>query len=76
MGLDPLDINEQQMEEILTRINRHLDNFPGYAKVVRVTLLKEPWSVENGLITPTLKLKRKKILEHYAEACDGMYSGH
>jgi long-chain acyl-CoA synthetase len=76
LGLDPRDINEQQMEEILTRINRHLDNFPGFAKVIRVTLLKEPWSVENGLITPTLKLKRKKILERYAEACDGMYAGH
>jgi long-chain acyl-CoA synthetase len=76
LGLDPLDINEQQMEEILSRINHHLDNFPGYAKVVRVTLLKEPWSVENGLITPTLKLKRKKILERYTEACDGMYAGH
>jgi long-chain acyl-CoA synthetase len=76
LGLDPRDINEQQMQEILTRINHHLDNFPGYAKVIRVTLLEEPWSVENGLVTPTLKLKRKKILERYAKACDGMYAGH
>jgi long-chain acyl-CoA synthetase len=75
-GFDPEDIKEQQLEEILKRINGHLDNFPGYAKVIRVTLLEEPWSVENGLVTPTLKLKRNKILERYAEACNSMYAGH
>lgn len=76
LGLDPGNLNEQQTQDLLTRINNHLDNFPGYAKVIRVTVLGEPWSVENGLITPTLKLKRNKILERYANECDGMYHGH
>jgi long-chain acyl-CoA synthetase len=76
LGLNPSDISESQMEEILLRINNHLDNFPGYAKVIRVTVLEEPCSVENGLITPTLKLKRKKILKRYAKEFDGMYHGH
>jgi long-chain acyl-CoA synthetase len=76
LGLNPRDISESQMEEILLRINNHLDNFPGYAKVIRVTVLEEPCSVENGLITPTLKLKRKKILERYSKEFDGMYHGH
>ncbi|MEW8680734.1 MAG: hypothetical protein AB2536_02410 [Candidatus Thiodiazotropha endolucinida] len=60
----------------MARINNHLDNFPGYAKIIRVTVLGEPWSVENGLITPTLKLKRKNILERYAKEYDEMYIGH
>jgi long-chain acyl-CoA synthetase len=76
LGLNIHDISEQQMEEILTRINNHLDNFPGYAKIIQVTIFEEPCSVENGLITPTLKLKRKKILQRYAKEYDGMYHGH
>ncbi|MES9949646.1 MAG: long-chain fatty acid--CoA ligase [Candidatus Thiodiazotropha sp.] len=76
LGLNPGDISEQQMQELLARINNHLDNFPGYAKIIRLTVLGEPWSVENGLITPTLKLKRKNILERYAKEYDEMYIGH
>ncbi|MES9946950.1 MAG: long-chain fatty acid--CoA ligase [Candidatus Thiodiazotropha sp.] len=76
LGLDPNDLSEQQMQELLARINNHLDNFPGYAKIIRVTVLAEPWSVENGLITPTLKLKRNKILDRYANQYDEMYHGH
>jgi long-chain acyl-CoA synthetase len=76
LGLDPNNLSEQQLQELLTRINNHLDNFPGYAKIIQVTVLKEPWSVENGLVTPTLKLKRNKILERYAEEYDSMYHGH
>jgi long-chain acyl-CoA synthetase len=76
LGLNPRDISEQQMEEILTHINNRLDNFPGFAKVIRATVLEEPCSVENGLITPTLKLKRKKILARYAKEYDEMYHGH
>ncbi|MEW8040973.1 MAG: long-chain fatty acid--CoA ligase [Candidatus Thiodiazotropha endolucinida] len=75
-GLNPGNISEQQMQELMARINNHLDNFPGYAKIIRVTVLGEPWSVENGLITPTLKLKRKNILERYAKEYDEMYIGH
>ncbi|MES9972508.1 MAG: AMP-binding protein, partial [Candidatus Thiodiazotropha sp.] len=76
LDLDPNNLSEQQMQELLTRINNHLDNFPGYAKIIRVTVLSEPWSVENGLITPTLKLKRKKILDRYANQYEEMYHGH
>ena len=35
----------------------------------------EPWTIENGLLTPTLKLKRAKVLEHHASEYDKLYSG-
>jgi long-chain acyl-CoA synthetase len=76
LGIDPKNLSDKQTEQLITRINSHLDNFPGYAKVIRITVLVEPWSVENGLITPTLKLKRNKILERYVSECDEMYRGH
>jgi long-chain acyl-CoA synthetase len=44
--------------------------------VRRVVLVAEPWTIENGLLTPTLKLKRAKVMEKFNAEIDGMYAGH
>jgi long-chain acyl-CoA synthetase len=75
-GIDPTNVSEEQLEMLLKRINSQLDNFPGYAKVVRLTVAKEPWSIENGLLTPTMKLKRKSILDRYMDELGRLYDGH
>ncbi len=62
--------------KILKRIALNLREFPGYAKVNRVLLLQEPWSIENGLLTPTLKIKRAKVTERFAEEIKLLYEGH
>ena len=62
--------------EVLERISDKLRAFPGYAKVHRVLLLQEPWSIENGLLTPTLKVKRTKVVERYADEIKELYEGH
>ena len=61
---------------ILERINRQLKDFPGYAKIIRSHMVINPWDIESGLITPTLKLKRSKICEKYADEITGLYDGH
>jgi long-chain acyl-CoA synthetase len=73
---DPNNLSEEQEQELLKRINSHLDNFPGYAKIVRLALISEACSVENGLMTPTLKLRRSKIFSAYAEDLNQLYKGH
>jgi len=60
---------------ILERLGSHLKDFPGYAQVRRLSLLLEPWSIENGLLTPTLKMKRPRIIEKYASHIEEMYQG-
>ena len=68
---------QQQIEEILLeRITHQIREFPGYAKIRRVALIPEPWSVENKMLTPTLKLRRTKIMEHYQAEIDNFYKGH
>jgi len=62
--------------EMLEHISDNLRAFPGYAKVHRVLLLQEPWSIENGLLTPTLKVKRAKVVERYAAELKELYEGH
>ncbi len=61
---------------LVRRIADRLREFPGYAKIPRVAVLDTPWTVENGLMTPTLKLRRQKILETCQSEIDWLYAGH
>jgi long-chain acyl-CoA synthetase len=45
-----------------------------YERVVAFHLIAEPFSVENGMLTPTLKLRRSAIAERYAESIDRLYT--
>jgi long-chain acyl-CoA synthetase len=60
---------------LAARVGAQLKDFPGYAQIRRVALVDEPWTVDNGLLTPTLKLKRAPILERFKEKVDEMYKG-
>ena len=42
-------------------------------KVKKFKLIKEEFTIENGMLTPTLKLKRKNILERYEEDLEKLY---
>lgn len=46
-----------------------------YERVRRFTILGEPFTVENGLMTPTLKVRRKAVETRYAAEIEAMYSG-
>jgi len=49
----------------LKRVAAQMKAFPGYVKVRKIALLHEAWTVENGLLTPTLKIKRHLILQQH-----------
>jgi len=68
--------SKQVADIVLQRVAVQIGHFPGYAQVRRVALTLEPWSVENGMLTPTLKLKRAKVIEKFHAEVDQMYSGH
>ena len=59
----------------LAGIKAALRSFPRYARVRAVYLTLEPWSVENGLITPTMKLRRSAIEQRFAEEIIQLYAG-
>ncbi|MBC8017822.1 MAG: long-chain fatty acid--CoA ligase [Verrucomicrobia bacterium] len=63
-------------QALLERIAPRLSHFPGYARIRRVHASRTPWNIQDGLITATLKLRRKQLLERYADAVESMYAGH
>jgi len=71
------DLNKPPFEKALRkRVAKCVCEFPGYAQINRVYVCRDGWTVENGLMTPTLKLKRNKIVERYQAAIDKLYAGH
>jgi long-chain acyl-CoA synthetase len=78
LGLAPETAAEHpQMQQImLQHVAKSLEAFPGYAKVLRVRLVFESWNVENGMMTPTMKLRRAKILAQHDNDVDALYQGH
>lgn len=61
---------------ILKRMAERLSGFPSYAQVHAVHISLEPWTVDDGLITPTMKLKRARIQERLADVIQQLYAGH
>ena len=76
-GLDPFQResleDDRLQRKVLARVRQQLHDFPGYAKIRRAVLTLEPWTVENGLLTPTLKVKRAKVLEQCADQVEALF---
>ena len=62
--------NKKEIENYLENMNKTLSLVE---KVKKFKLIKEEFTIENGMLTPTLKLKRKKILEKYKFDLDKLY---
>ena len=74
---DPAVMRSKEVESVITaRVGAQLKEFPGYAQVRRASVSLDQWSMENGLLTPTLKLKRPKVMEKFSAEIDQMYAGH
>lgn len=72
-SLSDLMNNNQVNDLIFGRIELLQSQFTNYEKIKKFTLLPDPFSVEKGELTNTLKLRRKVILERYAEVIENMY---
>ena len=79
-GIDPADPasldNPSVKTSALKRAKTAAGEFPHYALPRAVVLTQEPWTIENGLITPTLKLKRGPLSKKFANVIAQLYATH
>ncbi|HCA07684.1 long-chain fatty acid--CoA ligase [Chryseobacterium sp.] len=64
---------KERIEKEIEGINEHLGN---WEKIKRIELTPEVWAIETGLLTPTLKLKRKAVKEKFMDLYNKMYEHH
>jgi long-chain acyl-CoA synthetase len=65
---------EADEQVVLAHANEKLKDFPRWVRIRRCIATREPWSIENGLLTPTLKLKRPLVLAKFQGALDAVYA--
>ena len=58
---------------VLARLRELTSSLPYYAQPRGVILSLEPWTLENSLMTPTLKLKRNNLAAHFAARIEALY---
>ena len=74
---DPAALASDDLKLLVSdKLARQLAEFPGFARIHGITCTLQHWTIENELITPTLKLKRNRIMERFAAEIDHMYEGH
>jgi long-chain acyl-CoA synthetase len=62
---------EAEMASVLKRVNGKVAD---YEQLRMIVVAKQPWSIENGQLTPTLKIKRNKIEAALESNVEGWYS--
>ena len=62
---------KEKINNIIENINKKLTQVE---KIKKIQLIDENFSIENGLLTPTMKVKRKKVTEKYKKELENLYS--
>lgn len=78
LGTTPQEISsskelKERIEKEIKDINQHLGN---WEQIKKIELTPEIWNIESGLLTPTLKLKRKAVKEKFLDLYNKMYNHH
>ena len=61
---------KEKIKEIIDEINKNLTLVE---KIKKFSLLDENFSIENGLLTPTMKVKRNKVITKYKNILENFY---
>ena len=61
---------KEKIQDVIEKINKKLTLLE---KIKKIQLIDESFSIENGLMTPTMKVKRKKVTEKYKNQLEKLY---
>jgi long-chain acyl-CoA synthetase len=76
IDIEELVTNTKVLELYNERIDAFNSNLPSYETIKKFVILPREFSIENGELTPTLKLKRKEIYKIYRDRIEGMYGNN
>ncbi|MFT7623436.1 MAG: long-chain acyl-CoA synthetase [Myxococcota bacterium] len=64
-----------QLKALLrAEIDKYSKEFKGFERVREFVILDEAFSMENGMLTPTLKIKRRIVVKEHGATLDGLYA--
>jgi long-chain acyl-CoA synthetase len=70
LSTDQKNLTNEKIQEEIEKINKKLSKMEEIKKFI---VIKEQFTIENGMMTPTLKLKRYKIIKKYQTELENLY---
>ena len=68
------NLDDKEVNEIISsEVKKANEGLSSIEKIRKFIIAKEPFSTENGLLTPTMKVRRHKVFEIYGETLDDLY---
>ncbi len=71
-GIDDLLANKKVLQHVEAQVAEKNKEFASFESIKKITLVPE-FTIENGLLTPTLKVKKNVVMDQYQDKIDGMY---
>jgi long-chain acyl-CoA synthetase len=75
---EKIDLESRIVQDLFRQeLNREVQNRPGYRTDDRIgpfKLISEQFSIENGMMTQTLKIRRHIVMERYGDTINGMFA--
>jgi len=66
--------NDERVRELIANeVKKHSGSFKGYERPQKFVLVSEDFTTDNGMLTPTLKLKRRSVLARYEKQLEALY---
>jgi long-chain acyl-CoA synthetase len=71
---EQLIASPQVLEKMRVELDAASKGFKGYEKVEKIGLLTDDFTTANGMLTPSLKLKRRTVIERYGDKIEALYA--
>jgi len=71
---DKLLADKRVNDLLMSEVDKHSGAFKGFERIKRVTLTAEDFTQENGMLTPSLKVKRRFVWQKYQPAIEALYA--
>jgi long-chain acyl-CoA synthetase len=71
---DALLDNPKVRELFKKELDKHMAEFKGFEEVKEFAIIGEDFTTDNGMLTPSLKVKRRKVMEKYGKTVEALYA--
>jgi long-chain acyl-CoA synthetase len=66
--------NSKVIDKIKGELENKSKGFKGYERIKNFALIEDDFTTENGMLTPSMKLKRRMVLSKYGDLVEGLYA--
>jgi len=62
-------------EQLRAEVDKFTAEFKGFEDIKKICIVSEDFTVENGMMTPSMKVKRRIVMERYGDKIEALYAG-